>query len=1687
MQNGKMTVLFLVRPSRIRTLQRVAAIAAPCIVLLLLTVGVFVGPSRAQNYLTQTGLPTFTTAQPVELGFINFANGNLHLEIPLGSFPERGSVPFTAVLAYDSRIWQQAGTTWQPTNVVNSQGGWRYLDQGVAGGVGPLSTQTFTRGNPPVCQYMVISNFQWTTPDGTKRVFPITTQEEISGDGCPDRPNTNGYANDSSGFRMYITGYINATIYAPDGTQVYPNVKDVNGNFFSKDANGNVIDTLGRTPVTKTSNCNGNSSQTCYNVLNSQGGRSTFTVTTESISVSTSFGVPGVTEYIGSLTVIQSIKLPDNSTYQFGYDSYGEISSVTLPTGGAISYGYTNYQDSFGNKNRWVSSRISGGGTWSYTPAVISTCGSGQVGCQQKVTVTKPSNDTAVYTFTLNNGAWAAQVQTYTGQATLLSTLTNTWNFSNACSPTPCTGNSNIQKMSQTLTLPVPSGSVTSATQYAYDTISDMNVTSIKEWKYYSGSQPITPDRETDFTYHALIGNNVLNRVTQKIVRDSNGFAVAQTNSSYDDPGTLSNSSPATGIANHDDANYSITNTGRGNLTKTQRCTNLSACSTNYVQTAMTYDTTGQLLSLQDPNGNSTSFSYADAFFNDAGDGPSHPPQTYSPSAPTNAYVKTMTPPISTLATTFGYYYGSGQKALVTDANNQTTYFHYIDSLARSTSVVLPNGGWNYTAYSATETQVDTYTGITAAFSTTSGAGIRQDEVLLDNLGRITTQKLVSDPELADIVATTYDTTGRAQNVSHPYRSTSDPTYGLETPTYDGLNRAIKVTHQDTTYSQALFGAAISGTGVNLTQLCSPGTYGLAYPTLLIDEAGKKREMWTDGFGRTIEGDEPDSSGNLTSNTCYAYDSLGNLLQIVHGSQTRSFAYNVLSRLTSATRPESGTVAYSYDNNGNVLTKTGPAPNQTGTATVTICFGVWNGTSCDGTGYDQMNRVIKKTYSDTSMPTIQYGYDGIGPTGCSPAPPSLPDSNPKGRMTSVCDGSGATSWAHDSTGRITTEKRTILGVTATVSYAYNLDGSIATVTYPSGKVITYTVSNAQRPTAANDVANSVQFANAASYAPTGGLQSMTLGQVNGGFTGISESHTYNNRLEYTSTQATSTAGTALNLAVCYTGFDFTNGCSTTATNNNGSVTGITNSVDSGRTLNTGYDPLNRISSVATKSTSGVDCWGQNFSPDALANLNTIGSAQCSSGTLSVTVDTNNHINSSTSFAYDAAGNMTQDGSGFSYTFDDENHLTIASGMTNGPYCYIYDGNGMRVAKKSNSNSTCSIGTVTKLYWRLILGDTLAETDGTGNTTNATYNEYIFFAGRRIASRNGTGGIFYWFSDHLGSTRAITTGSGTGQTPGQLCYDADFTPYGQEISHTERLQTTACPPSYKFTGYERDPETTAGQTDTGLDYAFARYYSSRLGRFLTPDPIGGSIGNLQSHNAYSYVLNSPLNFTDQTGLDPDCADTKFGANSQFCPASVGGGSLGCTLDGVIESCGTVARFAEAGALAGVSSPLPNGTNGTIMIWLSAGSISYLDYGNWGDMVEPSWGLLTSFSGEWVTLNQFVDYVRQYNEHMAILTDDQRLRIVARGVVAGAGAIGDWRFIIGFYVASFGNAAIDAVVTDISAVEEGQMFGTRFNGNYPLFNTGDPYRIGWQYFSETGQYFFRINIGGVHIYLSPSWYF
>ena len=78
---------------------------------------------------------------------------------------------------------------------------------------------------------------------------------------------------------------------------------------------------------------------------------------------------------------------------------------------------------------------------------------------------------------------------------------------------------------------------------------------------------------------------------------------------------------------------------------------------------------------------------------------------------------------------------------------------------------------------------------------------------------------------------------------------------------------------------------------------------------------------------------------------------------------------------------------------------------------------------------------------------------------------------------------------------------------------------------------------------------------------------------------------------------------------------------------------------------------------------------------------------------------------------------------------------------------------------------------------------------------------------------------------------------------------DFMPFGEEIlagvgaRDTANLKYSASGIDnvrQRFTGYEKDIET--GNIDTALDFAEARMYQARHGRFTSPDPLLGISGS-----------------------------------------------------------------------------------------------------------------------------------------------------------------------------------------------------------------------------------------------------
>jgi RHS repeat-associated protein len=271
----------------------------------------------------------------------------------------------------------------------------------------------------------------------------------------------------------------------------------------------------------------------------------------------------------------------------------------------------------------------------------------------------------------------------------------------------------------------------------------------------------------------------------------------------------------------------------------------------------------------------------------------------------------------------------------------------------------------------------------------------------------------------------------------------------------------------------------------------------------------------------------------------------------------------------------------------------------------------------------------------------------------------------------------------------------------------------------------------------------------------------------------------------------------------------------------------------------------------------ANCWGLTLGYEPWGNLlqsSTTGPSGCSEpAPLSVTVNPSNTIayntfaNQIANYCYDSAGNLifiaqpaASPGSPcptsgpYQYVYDAENHLISTASVT-----YTYDGDGNRV-EKSNG----------KLYWYGANIDPLDETDLAGNTNNTSFEEYIFFGATRVARRDYLNDVDYYFADHLGTARVVTNSAGT------ILDDSDFYPFGGE-----RPVTSSSGNTYKFTSKERDSES-------GLDNFVARYNSSNLGRFMSPDPdnAGASLGAPQSWNAYSYVLNNPLKYIDPSGMD-----------------------------------------------------------------------------------------------------------------------------------------------------------------------------------------------------------------------------
>jgi RHS repeat-associated protein len=125
-------------------------------------------------------------------------------------------------------------------------------------------------------------------------------------------------------------------------------------------------------------------------------------------------------------------------------------------------------------------------------------------------------------------------------------------------------------------------------------------------------------------------------------------------------------------------------------------------------------------------------------------------------------------------------------------------------------------------------------------------------------------------------------------------------------------------------------------------------------------------------------------------------------------------------------------------------------------------------------------------------------------------------------------------------------------------------------------------------------------------------------------------------------------------------------------------------------------------------------------------------------------------------------------------------------------------------------------------------------------------KYVYGLGR-IAQVENDDDTFYYLTDGLGSTMALTDASGS-----------VVNTYEYDVFGAVRSSTGSQPNEFKFTGEQVD-------ASTGLEYLRARYYDMGTGRFVSTDPFPGILGLPLSQNAYSYALNNAALLIDPMGL------------------------------------------------------------------------------------------------------------------------------------------------------------------------------------------------------------------------------
>jgi RHS repeat-associated protein len=617
------------------------------------------------------------------------------------------------------------------------------------------------------------------------------------------------------------------------------------------------------------------------------------------------------------------------------------------------------------------------------------------------------------------------------------------------------------------------------------------------------------------------------------------------------------------------------------------------------------------------------------------------------------------------------------------------------------------------------------------------------------------------------------------------------------------------------------------------------------YVTSATDQLGNTTSMTPDANTGDVAS-VTDPNGHVTS---FSYDKYDDILsttvpyQATIGgavqNETYSYGYDANGNLTSATAPNGAQVSYTYNGLGEPLTY---KETMNGTPLTTSYT------------YDKAGRLTQVSYPNGNTETLSYDaanrLSGTSSTNGTTTQTYGTGYDANSNVTSVSsNGTTTANFGYDSLDRLTSVTEPVSGVNDTQTLTLDPQGNPTSIAFAIGSTTSWTDNYSwtigSQLFSLSDTVGTRHF----EYTPQGSLQKML-----DGVTGAQVSYGYDGDHRVNSAVGSDGTGTQiLNQGYAY--------------NAAGNLTSVADNI-AGKTYTFTYDSQNQL--VQEQAPDGHT---YTYTYDALGNR------------LSVQVDTNpkttytydtegNRLTSvgAASLTYDSAGNLLSDGTN-TYTWNPANQLTQVQYGTHTD-TYTYDALGRRITK--NGYGIHYFGKSTEVAY-------------VTNTSNAfsksfTYNGQGLPQTMTMAVAN-VGNLTYTFVyDGLGNlvgmiddnqTINAVTNPNFGKEVVTYTYDA----WGNVLSTTDTSGYNAGAVNpFRYKGYWYD----AG---TGLYYLNARYYNPKWGRFISEDPAAINAGDVASFNAYEYGKNSPLVFSDPTGM--------FGEL-----ALAGAGSIGDVLGDVI---------------------------------------------------------------------------------------------------------------------------------------------------------------------------------------------